>query len=187
MKTCKLCNKDIPGYINVNGERKNLCSRKYCLDCSPYGQHNTKKLKTEKIEGQYCSKCKKYLPVELFGIYKRKENNSYRVYSYCKKCDSQRIKSVQREIKQQAVNYKGSKCEICGYNKCLGSLHFHHLDPKEKDFAISAMKKLDMTVLKKELDKCILVCSNCHGEIHEKIENEKTECCGIVPHPPLDT
>ena len=59
------------------------------------------------------------------------------------------------------------KCEICGYDKCLGALDFHHLDPSQKDFTISnsnIYKNLDK--LKEEVNKCILVCANCHREIH---------------------
>jgi len=73
-------------------------------------------------------------------------------------------------MKQKAVEYKGGKCQCCGYNKYIGSLAFHHLDPKQKDFSIArrGASKAWETV-KKELDKCILVCQNCHGEIHGNI------------------
>jgi len=65
------------------------------------------------------------------------------------------------------VLYKGGKCEICGYNKCLGALDFHHLNPNEKDFSISDSSKYhNLEEMKKEVDKCILVCANCHREIH---------------------
>lgn len=66
-----------------------------------------------------------------------------------------------------AVNYKGSKCEVCGYYRCIEALEFHHKDSSEKDFSISqkgytrSWKKVKM-----ELDKCILLCANCHREIH---------------------
>lgn len=73
-----------------------------------------------------------------------------------------------RTIKKSLVSYKGGSCEICGYNKCINALQFHHLNPNEKDFDISKdIKPLDK--VKDELDKCILVCSNCHSEIHENI------------------
>ena len=62
---------------------------------------------------------------------------------------------------------KENKCECCGYNNCIEALDFHHLNPKEKDFSISDRNiKLDWDSIKKELDKCILICSNCHREIH---------------------
>lgn len=66
-----------------------------------------------------------------------------------------------------ALEYKGSKCGVCGYNRCSRALVFHHLEG-DKDFGISEKgytRSWDKT--KKELDKCILVCSNCHAEVHE--------------------
>jgi 5-methylcytosine-specific restriction endonuclease McrA len=67
------------------------------------------------------------------------------------------------------VNWSGS-CQVCGYKKSLGALSFHHKNPDEKDFQISS-KSYAYEKLKKEVDKCILVCSNCHIEIHEEIKN----------------
>jgi hypothetical protein len=74
-----------------------------------------------------------------------------------------------KKIKKELIDYKGGCCFICGYNKSYRSLHFHHLNPKEKDFTLgSKWGKLGFNdEIKKELDKCILVCANCHGEIHD--------------------
>lgn len=68
-------------------------------------------------------------------------------------------------VKQRLIDYKGGKCQICGYNRCINALEFHHINPKEKDFTISGGTK-SFNTLKLEVDKCILVCSNCHREIH---------------------
>ena len=78
-------------------------------------------------------------------------------------------KDRRKNIKKDLIDYKGGCCCICGYNKSYRSLHFHHLNPKEKDFTIGAKwGKLGFNdEIKKELDKCILVCANCHGEIHD--------------------
>ena len=83
---------------------------------------------------------------------------------------SKRISTKKRRYitKQKCVDYKGGKCEICGYNKCLRSLDFHHIEEDKKDFQISSPNtKYRFEDMKNELDKCILVCKNCHGEIHE--------------------
>ena len=89
---------------------------------------------------------------------------------YCKKCTRDYRNSQRRSHKQEAVDYKGGKCSICGYNKSLRALEFHHIDPKEKDFSISADKSyIPFKDIKDELDKCILVCSNCHAEIHDSL------------------
>lgn len=72
-------------------------------------------------------------------------------------------------IKQWSLEVKGEKCSICGYNKCIEALEFHHLDPLEKEFSLSDRNLvLDWEIIKKELDKCILICANCHREIHSK-------------------
>ena len=82
-----------------------------------------------------------------------------------KKRKSQNVVNWKREKKKLLVEYKGGKCEKCGYDKCMGALEFHHLDPKQKDFHLSKTS-LSFNKMKEEVDKCILVCSNCHKEIH---------------------
>lgn len=82
-----------------------------------------------------------------------------------------KVKSVvewRKRVKIKLVEYKGGECSKCGYKKSLKALEFHHLDPSEKDFTISG-KSWSFERLKKEVDKCILVCSNCHIEIHEEM------------------
>ena len=95
----------------------------------------------------------------------------------CYLCDNHATKKLcfacYREVariktKQKLVAYKGGKCEICGYNKCLRSLTFHHIDPSKKDFIISAGYGNSFEKLIKEVDKCQLLCHNCHNEVHEK-------------------
>lgn len=92
--------------------------------------------------------------------------------SYSKNNNNERAKSItaiRHAIKQQLVRYKGGKCELCGYDKCLGALQFHHLDPNKKDFNPSKEYNRgapDMDKLKQEIDKCQLLCANCHSEVH---------------------
>ena len=92
---------------------------------------------------------------------------------------SKRIKKIsasksvidwRRRTKVKLVEYKGGCCCRCGYSKSIGALEFHHLDPSEKDFTIGG-KSWSFERLKSEVDKCVLVCSNCHIEIHEEIRN----------------
>lgn len=85
----------------------------------------------------------------------------------CGKCLSDAVQKRRDRIKELAVESKGGKCERCGYNKCIKALQFHHLDPKEKDFGISRKGHTrSWAKVKVEIDKCILVCANCHAEIH---------------------
>ncbi|MFW6282282.1 MAG: hypothetical protein ACOC1O_05795 [bacterium] len=69
------------------------------------------------------------------------------------------------KVKKKLIKYKGGECLSCGYNKCIQNLQFHHINPNEKDFTIGG-KSYSYERLKKESDKCILLCSNCHTEIH---------------------
>ena len=88
-----------------------------------------------------------------------------------KKDISKNVINWRRDKKIKLVEYKGGCCEICGYKKSMDALAFHHKDPNEKDFQISS-KSYSYERLKIEVDKCILVCSNCHIEIHEELKNK---------------
>ena len=80
--------------------------------------------------------------------------------------DNQKARGLKR--KYEAVLKRGGKCEICGYDKNIAALEFHHKDPSTKEFQIDVrhFSNTKLETLEKELDKCILLCSNCHREIH---------------------
>lgn len=97
---------------------------------------------------------------------------------YCYECSphedenmshAQAVTIKRRAIKKMLIEYKGGKCEHCGYDKCMRALEFHHLNPNEKDFGLSRCLSKSVSSLKKEVDKCILLCSNCHAEEHERL------------------
>lgn len=90
--------------------------------------------------------------------YKHNRNKEYST-DKCSSCFT-------KFIKQLFVNYFGGKCQHCGYNKCIQVLGFHHLDPSKKEFIISGSYVKPWKLLKEELDKCIMLCSNCHIELH---------------------
>jgi predicted HNH restriction endonuclease len=70
-----------------------------------------------------------------------------------------------------SIEYKGGRCVLCGYKKCPGALEFHHLDPKTKDKNLKTGNIRSWDRIKKELEKCILLCSNCHRELHEELRS----------------
>lgn len=75
-----------------------------------------------------------------------------------------------RKIKTMAIAYKGDKCQVCGYSKFQGALDLHHLDPRKKLFGIGDKGYTrSWEMVKAELDKCILVCANCHRELEAGI------------------
>ena len=82
------------------------------------------------------------------------------------------VHTRRKKVRTLAVDYKGGKCERCGYDRCPDALEFHHLDPAKKDFAIySKGYTRSWQKVKVELDKCMIVCANCHRELHSKVSS----------------
>jgi 5-methylcytosine-specific restriction endonuclease McrA len=93
-----------------------------------------------------------------------------RTYSDRAAYNIQAVTKRRRKLREMAKEYKGGKCMICGYSKYKGALDFHHLDPSKKNFGISVRGLTrSWDKIKAELDKCILVCANCHRELHAGI------------------
>jgi len=110
-----------------------------------------------------CTKCK--LRKNETEFYRK--GKSKRTNSFCKKCFNKYCSDRWVQKKLEAIEYLGGCCSICGYKKHYGALEFHHKDPTIKKFQWDKARKLKKETIKKELDKCILVCANCHREIHE--------------------
>ena len=88
-------------------------------------------------------------------------------YFRCKRCRNDYVIQRRRNVKLKLVEDFGGGCKVCQYNRCIDNLIFHHLDPTKKDFAISSSgNTYSYNKLKKEADKCILLCCRCHGELH---------------------
>ncbi len=92
---------------------------------------------------------------------------SDRVKEYQAKYRDQ-IKLTAKENKQRAVDLFGGCCTKCGYSKCMKALHFHHIDPSTKKYKPSALFKKSWDFIVEELDKCVLLCANCHAEEHNE-------------------
>ena len=97
-----------------------------------------------------------------------------------KKCMYDTSKNYLYELKIKCILYKGGKCERCGYDKCPRSMDFHHVDPTQKDFSLgdrnpntnkNGTKKWESVCI--ELDKCLLLCRNCHSEVHEELDKRQ--------------
>jgi hypothetical protein len=160
-RICPQCEKHVPKfYVDENGKKHNCQRRKYCFECSPYGDHNTSKLETKRFEKgvvvKTCPDCKK---------------EHYQNGNRCFACYFQKR---QKEITKKVQAIVGTKCWICGYNKTWNNICFHHVNPDDKLFGLSTRELVGYRwdrVLK-EMEKCILVCHNCHGEIHDNLINE---------------
>lgn len=78
----------------------------------------------------------------------------------------------QQTVRRTLVAEAGGRCSICGYDRCIANLHFHHLDPTSKSFGMSAATGKSLAAYREEAKKCILVCANCHGEIEAGVARE---------------
>lgn len=142
-------------YMKIDSNRTRMKPLGSCLDC---GKENPMRLLR-------CKECwRKNKEARLTSnsnplVIKERRNGHHKT-----------IRNYARENKQIMVNYKGGCCVSCGYSACLRALDFHHIDPSKKEFQISGSTR-SLEKAKPELDKCILVCRNCHAEIHAGLIN----------------
>lgn len=81
----------------------------------------------------------------------------------------QYVLNHRKKRKEDIVYVMGGKCALCGYDKCLRALECHHIDPEEKDKDFGNLC-LNWEAISNELKKCVLLCANCHREVHDSIE-----------------
>jgi len=157
MPTCLKCNIKFGNRYLLDGKYYNLQKRKYCINCSPFKKHNTRQIHTQPIkqnEVKICERCdKEYIYIRAKG----------HTLKHCSSC----VTTLRRyKRKKEWVDYKGGGCCICGYNKCLQALDFHHINPDKKKFGISnSYMKSDKDIYN-ELDKTVCICNRCHMEYH---------------------
>jgi hypothetical protein len=101
--------------------------------------------------------------------YKEGKGSRYR----CKRCVGEAVTRRHRKLKRLLVERFGGGCRVCGYARCHGNLHFHHVDPATKSFEIQMGLGKSLAAYLEEAEKCVLVCANCHGEIE----------AGLIPSP----
>ena len=92
----------------------------------------------------------------------------------CKRCVGEAVTRRHQKIKRILVAEAGGGCAVCGYNRCVVNLHFHHVDPSTKSFGVTVARGKSLDAYRAEARKCVLVCANCHGEIE----------AGLMPSPP---
>jgi hypothetical protein len=112
------------------------------------------------MDTKYCPQCKKDVDTSQFTIRTRGG-----LGGWCRKCVQRKNTESRRKRKRLLVEYKGGRCELCGYDKFYGALDFHHKDPLEKKIRIAQMSLISFERLKPEIDKCMLLCADCHREI----------------------
>lgn len=155
-RKCQKCGNHVPAHVWVDGKRRNCQRRKYCFKCSPFGEHNTRKLENVEKGLKTCPDCKEQ--------HSQKGNRCFRCY----------FQKRQKEVSKKIQGIVGRDCWICGYNRCQRSVGFHHVDPKTKLFGLTTREMmLKWSKVYAEMKKCIRVCANCHGEIHDGLISDK--------------
>lgn len=165
---CRQCDKDFPVKVVIDGRQRNLCKRKFCLECSPFGLHNTKTSEPKVVNvirkpgDVFQDTCKVHGLAEFVT---RKD-----LKTRCKQCVVEAVTQCRRKSKAKLVAAFGGCCALCGYDKCQQALQFHHLKPDEKLFNIShkgMCRSWDKML--EEAKKCVLLCANCHAEVENGI------------------
>ena len=137
---CSIACRRVLQYIKRNDKKRNpIFKKKRCKFCLKWFRPKTKK-------SIFCSR----------------------------KCNTNNAAKIWRiTVKQRSLVYKGGKCQKCGYDKCVAALEFHHRNPKTKDNLGTgnrhAFSGRVWSKVKRELDKCDLLCANCHREVHSDI------------------
>ena len=150
-KICLKCDTKIPNTKWIDGKLRSLTKRKYCLNCSPFGQHNTVSLKIEE-QIKNCKNCG--------SKFTNKKQSICAVCQYKKRWNNR---------KNQVYNIVGTACWLCSYDKGIqgtAALDFHHVNPLLKKFNVSRREiaGLRWDKIWEEMQKCVLLCCRCHRE-----------------------
>jgi transposase len=132
--------------------------RKYGLDTSAKSRRERRRAARTTRLPTIIDRCERHETTEHYldhaGFYR------------CKRCRAERVIRRRRRVKQILVSEWGGCCALCGYDRYFGALEFHHLDPAEKRFGLSVRGLArSLAALRREAQKCILLCSNCHAEV----------------------
>lgn len=167
---CKVCNKPFSyKFKQANGEWYKMgTNRSTCFECKPIRHRNN----DVEVDGKkICNGCHQLLSTDNFYV----NTITGKFKSLCKKCHNLKMpaRHLSKQIinKKKAIEYKGGKCERCGYDKFYGAIEFHHRDLKSKtgDISFQRQQNKDFEYWKPELDKCMILCANCHREVHNEI------------------
>jgi hypothetical protein len=93
----------------------------------------------------------------------------------CRRCVGEAVTRRKQKVRRILVEEAGGRCAVCGYDRCIINMHFHHVDPATKELCMTAETGRSLGAFRQEAKKCVLVCANCHGEIE----------AGLIPSPPL--
>ncbi len=173
-RRCGNCDSRFKSKQKIGGKVVNLEKRSYCLICQPLGKHFQPTLDAQ-AKTRSCADCGLAKPVVEYQRVSRRTGKIILGESRCCACRAKEQRDNKRALKQQCVDYKGGACEVetCGYSRCIEALSFHHTDPAQKDFSVSQVhyRVNAFERIRAELDKCRLLCRNCHAEEHARIRD----------------
>lgn len=145
-KKCK-CGNAIPSSFVSKGKRHITQNRTKCFMCSPFKSQKQQSPELRRVNA--AKKSKRW--------YFREKSKHGR--------DPIAIRRTRR--KQFVLDLVGSRCQFCGYGRCLSNLGFHHVNEAEKSMPMDVKHfQYSLPALLPELKKCVVACHNCHGEIH---------------------
>jgi hypothetical protein len=210
LRFCRKCNRDLPKTLEYFSPRKTDKDgfRLYCKECTNREKREKRALKrkhwdkggnVEGEDGRKCTVCKNIYPSteEYFGVHK---HNNVGLDTYCKPCRRAKGRknydinkpswnathNKTRDLKKQRIiEFKEASggCLKCGEKKHY-LLDFHHVDPATKLFQISQGESKGWEKIKQEMDKCVLLCSNCHREFHYLEKEQNIEISNYINLPP---
>jgi hypothetical protein len=111
-----------------------------------------------------CARCKEHKPLNAF--YSRINKKRMQATPYCKQCHNTYTTTRFRARKKQAVAYLGGRCVACQGVFPYYVYDFHHRDPTKKDVQFNKLRRRSWEAIRAELDKCDLLCANCHRARH---------------------
>lgn len=135
--------------------------KRVCKDCGEYKDCSWNYTFSSRGAPEYRARC-----IDCFKKYSSKIQKSNRIHI------SNHHKETHQVRKQKAIAYLGGECCVCGYDKCAAALTFHHTAPEEKEFAVTTILDWSWDNIVNELDKCELMCFNCHMELHDRERNK---------------
>ena len=112
---------------------------------------------------KHCPRCQETKKNEEFNKNKACSDG---LQSYCRLCSKNKSAQIRREFKETCIDYLGGECWSCKGEFPVAVFDFHHLDPTQKDVEVSKLTFKPWEEVAVELDKCALLCSNCHRQAH---------------------
>lgn len=172
IKECEECGNEYEASRDKGAHlRRKFCSQRCTGKANPPDPNKRKDYQHRKILNRVmlCRVCKKQIPF--------KEDSMRRFYC-SKECRQNAVNIRQAVQNREDIKWfdyfkRQIGCAFCNYNRHGGALEFHHINPKTKERVITGRHWIcNSSLIKKEMKKCILICANCHREMHDLLRQD---------------